>query len=62
MISTMTSLFEGANDIAQIIFALAIFMVPLKGVIWSLRCSKDSPNYINPSFRVKFGRDKSIHD
>ncbi len=42
------------NDAAQIILALAALMSSAKGIIWAIRCSKDSPNYVNPSFRLTF--------
>lgn len=33
------------SELAQIIIAIAILMLPLKGLIWAFRCPKDSPNY-----------------
>ena len=53
MIWMMKFLFEPPmNDIAQIIFALAILAAASKGVIWAFRCPKDSPNYRLPNLQI----------
>lgn len=49
------------TDTAQIIIAAAIFMVSLKGLIWVLRCPRDSPNYRLPPLQlpwIREGRDR----
>jgi len=40
------------SEPAQIIIAVAILMLSLKGIIWALRCPKDSPNYKLPPLRL----------
>jgi hypothetical protein len=40
------------TETAQIIVAIAILMVALKGIIWVIRCPKDSPNYRLPPVRL----------
>jgi hypothetical protein len=42
---------------AQIIMAIAILLASLKGIIWALRCPKDSPNYKLPTLNLSFWRE-----
>jgi len=49
------------SDEAQIILAIAALLLPLKGVIWALRCPKDSPNYRLQPVRLLWWReDKEV--
>lgn len=57
----MTFLFEAwtMSEPAQIITALAILMIPLKGLIWVIRCPRDSPNYKLPPLKLLGWREGS---
>jgi hypothetical protein len=45
------------SETAQIIVATAILMVALKGIIWVIRCPKDSPNYRLPPVQLPWLRE-----
>jgi hypothetical protein len=40
------------SEPAQIILAIAVLFGSLKGIIWVIRCPKDSPHYKLPSARL----------
>jgi hypothetical protein len=45
------------SEAAQIIASTAIPLVALKGIIWVIRCPKDSPNYRLPPLRLPWVRE-----
>jgi len=45
------------SETAQVIVAIAILMMALKGIIWVVRCPKDSPNYRLPPLRLPWLRE-----
>lgn len=47
------------SEAAQIIVAAAVFMVSLKGIIWVLRCPRDSPNYKLPPVQLPWFKEGS---
>jgi hypothetical protein len=47
------------SEPAQIITALAVLMIPLKGLIWVIRCPRDSPNYKLPPLKLLGWREGS---
>lgn len=44
------------SESAQIILAIAVLLGSLRGIIWVVRCPRDSPNYKLPRSRISLGR------
>lgn len=47
------------SETAQIILAMAALLISLKGIIWVIRCPKDSPNYRLPTLTLPWVRERS---
>ena len=46
---------------AQIILAIAVLLGSLKGIIWVVRCPRDSPNYKLPRSQFSLWRADKEH-
>lgn len=59
----MTFLFEAeVNDVAQVIVALAVFLVACRGMVWAFRCPSDSKNYKLPNIQIGLWKERQRDD